>query len=126
MALPLLLIGGAVKALKSPVGKKILGGAKKIFSKKARKKAGNNETGELRASSPVAYTAAMQQMQNLAITQDEQKSDPVSSKINEWLGNATKDSRQINTTVVVDKMTIAYILGGLVAVWFLFFRKKGY
>lgn len=124
MALPLLAIGGLVKAIKSPLGKKIGGGIKKgvgkIFKKKNR--AGGDSVAQALSNAPVTsnllagYTGQQ-------IVEDQKPGGQIADKINDFLGRATKTTREVNVTTGVDKNTLIYVGAGLLAAWFLFFKK---
>jgi len=124
MPLPLLAIGGLVKAIKSPLGRKIGGGIKKGFAKILKKKnrAGGDSVAQTLSHAPVTsnllagYTGQQ-------IVEDQKPGGDVADKINDFLGRATKNTRDVTVTTGVDKNTLVYAGIGLVAVWFLFFKK---
>jgi len=124
MALPLLALAGIGKALKSPLGKKIGGGLKKgigkIFKKKNR--AGGDSLAGTMSNAPVA-TRLLAGYTGQQIVEDQKPGGDVAEKINDFLGRATKSTRDVTVTTGVDKNTLIYAGVGLLAAWFLFFKK---
>lgn len=116
--LPLVAIGAAAKALRSPIAKKAGKAIGKLFKK--NKKGSNQGTAAQITESPVSYTVSANKMQNAIVTDEQGGGFNVADKINDFLGRSTRDARQVNVTTGVDKNLLIGLGAGALVLWFLF------
>lgn len=111
------LIPLAIGVAKSPVGKAVGGFFKKIFNKKKNTSSSAPMTSVGSASSSISgFTPTY-----LTSPTNSGIGGRVIEKVNEALGEATKDSRQFSTSV--EPKTIGLIIGGLLLVAFVIKSK---
>ena len=116
------------KILQSKIAKNVFKGVGRVFKKKnkgnARSAPANSgivNAGSL-VTQPVSLAIDGPRNESFGLVEDTGGSLP--NKINDWLGTATKSSRQIETTVGVDKNTkvfVGVIVGGILL--YLFTKK---
>lgn len=117
MAFPLLALGAVAKFAKSPLGRKIgkgVGkGLGKVFGK--RKQAGQPSVSSLLTNQPLSTNMAISEQVDTT-----QTGGGVAEKINDFLGRATKSTREVNVETGVSKQTMIFAGLALLLAYLLF------
>lgn len=116
--LPLLALPAIAKAIKSPLGRKVLGKVGNVFKKKGKRKVSSvtgSDNQDIVLSNPVMSSIAANAP---GIAPDK---NGIPEVINDILGRSTKDLRNVSTEV--KPLTIGLVVGGLALLVLLATRK---